>query len=122
MLGPPRIIEGPTNTTEIIDDDNVTLKCNAVASPQHDITWMFQRTGENDTRTIISTLSPDPNMKYLIDDSVNTEGFGTLTITTLQYSDRGIYTCIAANTHGSISDDVMVNVYGKNIYCICYNT
>ena len=79
---------------------------------------MFQRADENDTRTIISTLSPDPNMKYLIDDSVNTEGFGTLTITTLQYSDRGIYTCIAANTHGSISDDVMVNVYGKNIYIL----
>ena len=121
MLGPPRIIEGPTNTTEIIDDNNVILKCNAVASPQHDITWMFQRTGTNDTRVIITTSSPDPNMKYLVNDSVNTTGFGTLTITNLQYSDRGIYTCVAANAHGSsVSDEVVVNVYGKIFYCICY--
>ena len=113
MLGPPCIIEGPTNTTEI-DDTNVTLRCDAVASPQHNVTWMFQRTGTNGTRMIISTSSSDPNMKYLINDSVNTAGFGTLTITNLQYSDRGIYTCVAANTHGSVNDSAMMNVHGKN--------
>ena len=75
---------------------------------------MFQRTGTNDTKVIITTSSPDPNMKYLVNDSVNTTGFGTLTITNLEYSDRGIYTCVATNSHGSVSDEVVVNVYGKH--------
>lgn len=88
--------------------------CEAIAYPQHNITWMFQKTTTDDARVIISTSSPDPNMKYTINNNVNTASFGTLTITNLQYSDRGIYTCIAANTHGAVSHNAMVNVHGKN--------
>ena len=113
-LGPPDIVKGPTDTIEI-DDNNVTLVCNATAIPQHNITWMFQRTATDNVRIIISTSSQDPNMKYLINDTVNTTSFGTLTITNLQYSDRGVYTCVAANVHGAVRANARVNVHGKNL-------
>ena len=110
--GPPDIIDPPVNTTQI-DDNNVTLVCNAIAVPQHNITWMYQRMSSDVGRNIISSSSSDTNMKYLINNTVNTTSFGTLTITNLQYDDRGIYTCVAANEHGAVSASAMVNVHGK---------
>ena len=122
MLGPPDIVVGPTSTIEIeTDNNNVTLKCNAIAFPQHNITWMFQRTNTGNARMIINTSSPDPIMKYLIDDDVNSTSFGTLTITDLQYSDRGMYTCVAANTRGAVSAEAVVNVHGKNFIIVLDN-
>ena len=91
MLGPPDIVQPPTDTIEI-DDNNVTLECNAIVFPQHNITWMFQMTNTDNARMIVNTSSPDPSMKYIIDNNTNSTSFGTLTITDLQYSDRGIYT------------------------------
>ena len=120
MLGPPDIVQPPIDTTEI-DDNDVTLVCDAIAFPQHNITWMFQMTNTDNARMIVNTSSPDPSMKYIIDDNVDSGSFGTLTITDLQYSDRGIYTCIAANTHGAVSAEAMVNVYGKNIIIVFAN-
>ena len=120
MLGPPDIVEGPTDTIEINDND-VTLMCNAIALPQHNITWMFQMTNTDNARMIVNTSSPDPSMKYIIDDNVDSGSFGTLTITDLQYSDRGIYTCIAANTRGAVSAEAMVNVHGKYIIIVFAN-
>ena len=119
-LGPPDIVQGPSDTIEI-DDNDVTLVCNAIAFPQHNITWMFQRTNTDNAAVIISTSSLDPNMKYLIDDNINSAGFGTLTITNLQYRDRGMYTCIAANTRGAVSAEAMVNVHGKNFIIVFAN-
>ena len=120
ILGPPDIIQGPSNTIEI-DDNNVTLVCNAIAFPQHNITWMFQKTNTDNAAVIINTLSPDPNMKYFIDDNIKSTSFGTLTITNLQYSDRGMYTCTAANTRGTVSAEAMVNVHGKNFIIVFAN-
>ena len=82
---------------------------------------MFQRTNTANARMIISTSSPDPTMKYLIDDDVNSTSFGTLTITDLQYSDRGMYTCVAVNTRGADSAEAMVNVHGKDFIIILDN-
>ena len=110
--GPPDIIVVPMNTTQI-DGNNVTLVCHAIALPQHNITWMYQRMSSDVGRNIISSSSSDANMKYLINNTVNTTSFGTLTITNLQYDDRGIYTCVAANEHGAVSASAMVNVHGK---------
>ena len=120
FLGPPDIVQGPSNTTEI-DDNDVTLVCDAIAFPQHNITWMFQRTNTDNAAMIINTSSPDPNMKYFIDDSMKSAMFGTLTITNLQYSDRGMYTCIAANTRGAVSAEAMVNIHGKNFIIVFAN-
>ena len=120
ISGPPDIVEAPGDTIEI-DDNNVTLVCNAIAFPQHNIIWMFQMTNTDNARMIVNTSSPDPSMKYIIDDNVDSGRFGTLTITDLQYSDRGIYTCIAANTHGAVSAEAMVNVHGKNFNIVFAN-
>ena len=120
VLGPPDIMEAPIDTIQI-DDNNVTLVCYAVSFPQHNITWMFQMTNTDNARMIVNTSSPDPSMKYIIDDNVDSGSFGTLTITDLQYSDRGIYTCIAANTRGAVSVEAMVNVHGKNIIIVFAN-
>ncbi|XP_065904077.1 hemicentin-1-like [Dysidea avara] len=110
--GPPEIIDPPVDTAEI-DDNDVTLICTAIALPQYNITWMYQRMRSDVGRDIISTSSSDTNMKYLINNTVNSTNFGTLTITNLQYDDRGIYTCVAANEHGAVSADAMVNVHVK---------
>jgi len=84
---------------------------------------MYQRMRSDVGRDIISTSSSDTNTKYLINNAVNIINFGsltgalifgTLTITNLQYDDRGIYTCMAANTRGVVSADAMVNVHGKD--------
>ena len=118
--GPPDIVEAPSDMIQL-DDNDVTLVCNAIAFPQHNITWMFQMTNTDNARMIVNTSSPDPSMKYIIDDNVDSGSFGTLTITDLQYSDRGIYTCIAANTRGAVSAEAMVNVHGKNIIIVFAN-
>ena len=121
MLGPPDILVGPTSAAEI-DDNYVTLVCNAIALPQHNITWMFQRPNtSNSAMIIINTSLPDPDVKYLINDNVNSTSFGTLTITSLQYSDRGMYTCIAANVYGAVNASAMVNVHGKNCITVLAN-
>ena len=121
MLVPPDILVGPTSTIEI-DDNDVTLKCRAIAFPQHNITWMFQRTNTaGNAKMIINTSSSDPTIKYLIDDNINSTSFGTLTITDLQYSDRGMYTCVVANTRGAVSAKAMVNVHGKNFIIVLAN-
>ena len=120
MLGPPDIVEPPTDAVQI-DDNNVTLVCKAIALPPHDITWMFHTTNTDNARMIVNTSSPDPSMKYIIDDNIDSISFGTLTITDLQYSDRGIYTCIAANTRGAVSAEAMVNVHGKNFIIVFAN-
>ena len=114
MLGPPGIVVGPTNRIDI-DVNDVTLICKAIAFPQHNITWMFQRTNTSIARMIVNTSLPDPNMKYLIDNNVNSASFGTLTITKLQYGDRGMYTCVAANTRGAVHAEAVVKVHGKNL-------
>ena len=113
LLGTLTIIDAPVDTVEI-DDNDVTLICNVNAFPQHNITWMYQRMRSDVGRDIISTSSSDTNMKYLINNTVNTTSFSTLTITNLQYDDRGIYTCVAANEHGVVSADAVVNVHGKD--------
>ena len=121
-VGPPDIISAPVDTIEI-DDNDVTLICNALAFPQHNITWMYQRMRSDVGRDI--TSSSDTNMKYLINNTVITISFGsltgalifgTLTITNLQYDDRGIYTCVAANTRGVVSASAMINVHGKGLH------
>ena len=101
------------NITEI-DNKDVTLTCNVIGLPQPNITWMFQRTRNGVASVIISTSSSVTNIKYLINDTLNTTSFGTLTITNLQYDDRGVYTCVAANEHGTISVTAVVNVHGKD--------
>ena len=74
---------------------------------------MYQRMRNDSTITIPSS---DTNTKYYINNTVNTTSFGTLTITNLQYEDRGVYTCVAANEHGSVSAMASVNVHGKKVY------
>ena len=120
MLGPPDIVEPPTDAIQF-DDNNVTLVCNAIAFPQHNITWMFLMNITDNARMIVNTSSPDPSMKYIIDNNTNSTSFGTLTITDLQYSDRGIYTCTAANTRGAVGAEAMVNVHGKNFIIVFAN-
>ena len=120
-VGPPDIINAPVDIIEI-DDNDVTLICNALALPQHSITWMYQRMRSDVGRDI--TSSSDTNMKYLINNTVTSISFGsltgalifgTLTITSLQYDDRGVYTCVAANIRGVVSASAMVNVHGKDL-------
>ena len=110
---PPDIIDAPVDITEI-DDNNVMLSCFALGFPQPSITWMYQRMRSDVATVVITTSSSDPNMKYQINNTVNTTSFGTLTITNLQYDDRGVYTCVAADVNGAVSAAAVVSVHGKD--------
>ena len=52
----------------------------------------------------------------------NGQNTNTLTIPSIKKDDQGMYYCMAIRhkVHCAVSDNVMVSVKGKVIFCICY--
>ena len=104
--GPPRIIQPPANLTAI-NGSNVSFACQAVADPQHNITWEFNGT------TIITTYNSSNTSQYSINRENGTSRFGTLTIYSITYEDRGSYQCTAVNYVGEVSATATLVVHGE---------
>lgn len=85
---------------------NVTFDCFATGVPTPTISWIFNNS---------VTIDPSEGNKYFIGPFGNKD-YGSLTVYDLQYSDAGIYTCVANNTHGSLSQSVTLDVQGMYVY------
>lgn len=81
----------------------VSLKCMASGSPHPQFTWML------DYQPILSSVH-----RYTFDQFIDGNGHVTthLNITHVNVDDGGLYTCIASNPMGSISQKARLNVYG----------
>lgn len=73
-----------------------------MGTEEPDITWY--KDGKQLENS--GSLKPHKNGTYLVE----------LEITSAQYSDRGLYTCIAQNQFGTSSANVTLAVKGKQIY------
>ena len=54
--------------------------------------------------------------KYSIVEDRNTTRYGELTVMNVEYEDRGVYTCTATNSIGSVMESANLTVQGKYVY------
>ena len=97
-----------TNVVDLLENENniVTFNCQATGEPVPSISWYF-----NGIMVNVSVTS-----KYNISSSVNETLVGSfLTITNVQSSDVGTYTCHAENIIGIDRSSGILTVNGKNI-------
>ena len=74
--------------------------------------WTFNSESDGVERMVIGTNASENTDKYSI---VRDRGemFGSLTISDVQYEDRGTYNCTAYNTIGSVSASAVLTVHGN---------
>ncbi len=80
---------------------NTTFECFATGVPTVEINWFFKG----------SRIIPEGGNKYFI-GPFGDDNYGSLTIYNLEFTDAGMYTCEANNTHGSDSTTAMLEVQG----------
>ncbi len=105
IIGPPVIINPPMDQVIINNGSTAVFSCDALASPDHNVSWTF--TDFNETVTDIVS-----NIKYTIVGDRNESRFGELTVVNVTYEDRGVYTCSAANTIGTDTASANLTVHG----------
>ena len=86
----------------------MTFTCEAYSIDEYDVVWMFN------SSYILGTNDTSDTAKYSInrDQSIPLQ-FGSLTVNNVQYSDRGVYQCIAINSVGSASASATLTVHGE---------
>ncbi len=112
FLGPPQIVDGPMNKYEVSGSDAV-FPCQALAIPQHNITWSFMDASGNIAEIITTADSNTTN--YLIIADENDTRFGELTVRSVNYGNRGTYICVAANEFGKHRAQANLVVLGKKL-------
>ena len=89
----------------------MTFTCEPQASSidEYDVVWMF-----NGSMYLLGTNDTSDTAKYSInrDRSIPLQ-FGSLTVNNVQYSDRGVYQCIAIISVGSVSASATLTVHGE---------
>ena len=105
--GIPVIITSPLNTFTINDGSSVIFTCEALAIPEHTISWTF--TNINGVMTDIAS----DDSKYSIVANRSATRFGELTVMNVDYGDRGVYTCTATNSIGSDRASANLTVHGE---------
>ena len=95
FLVDPEITQGPVGAARMLGE-NVTFTCTATGLPIPDITW-------NDTSGIDISVQAGDDM--IINDTARQS---QITVSDLQLSDFGMYTCTATNQFASVSDAALL--------------
>ena len=111
LLATPRITSPPQNQTVNIGGSstpiNVTFTCATYAIPVPTITWQH-------TTTTGRPVNISSDQRISIDSNVfNYNRTSTLTISDVQFTDRGQYTCTAANDRSSENATAVLTVIGE---------
>ena len=111
--GPPQIVGGPQNQ-EVLGgrENNVTFSCEAIANPQHEVSWSYTDSSDV-TITNIANTANESEDRYHIFMERNKTRFGELTVLNVTYEDHGTYTCTASNSVGCVSASGILTVQGK---------
>ena len=108
IIGAPVFVVQPRDET-VLASNAVNFTCEALAYPLHDVVWVF-----NGSVYLIATNDTSDTSKYSINrDRSVPQQFGSLTISKIQYSDHGLYQCIAINSVGSVSASATLTVHGE---------
>ena len=98
------------NLFEINDGSDAIFPCDALAIPQHNVTWFFMNSA-GDRMEIINTADSN-STKYLILANEIKARLGQLTVRNVTYDDRGTYICVAANEFGTHLAEADLTVQG----------
>ena len=107
FTGVPVIIDPPFDQFTINDGSSATFLCDALAVPEHTISWTFTNISGVVTDIVID------DSKYSIVANHGTTRFGELTVMNVDYEDRGLYTCTATNSIGSDKGSANLTVHGE---------
>ena len=104
---PPEITSRPHNQTVIVNTE-ATFTCEAHSVYKYDIMWRFNGS------IVLSTNDTADTAQYSInrDRSIPLQ-FGSLTVSNVQYSDRGVYQCIAISDAANASASATLTVHGE---------
>ena len=86
---PPKVLEGPSNVTAAVGA-TVAFRCNVTGSPRPAVTW------ERNGMPINSSSTAEAQGKY---NQSSEEDIHLLTITNVQQTDSGLYSCRVHNNH-----------------------
>ena len=104
----PVIYKSPKDKTVLVNNI-ITFTCEAQGYPPHNVVWVF-----NTTVYLLGTNDTSDTAKYSINrDRSSPQQFGSLTVNDVQYSDRGVYRCIAINNVSSVSASATLTVHGE---------
>ena len=100
FLVDPEITQGPVDAAGMLGD-HVTFTCTATGLPRPDITW-------SDTSGMDIPVQAGDDM--VINDTIinDTTRQSQITVSDLQLSDFGMYTCTATNQFDSVSDSALL--------------
>ena len=111
ITGEPVIVSPRMNQFTINDGSSAVFECDALAEPEHTISWTFT----NSTGAVSEIFSG--GNKYFINIVANrgTFRYGELTVMNVDYEDRGVYTCTATNSIGSSRASANLTVHGEYV-------
>ncbi len=99
------IINPPMDQSIINNGSSAVFSCDALASPDHTVSWTFT----DFNKTVMDIVS---NIKYTIVGDRSGSRLGELTVVNVTYEDRGVYTCSADNTIGTVTASANLTVHG----------
>lgn len=102
---------GPEAQFVINGSSFVKFFCEAIAFPEHNVTWAYTNSTGFLLDSIITSNDADTE-KYLINRDRNETAFGRLTVNNVTYEDRGTYTCTVNNGVGMVSSSGNLTVQG----------
>ncbi len=90
----------------ISDGSGAVFSCDALAVPQHNVSWTFVNATE-------VAMDINNDTKYSIVGDRDSSMFGELTVLNVSYEDRGVCTCSAANSIGTVTASANLIVHGR---------